>query len=160
MSLFFTIWINSTLVIVMLGAARFPTSLFADRRVQCVALASIALTAAIFYIILEGGRDGTPLEWIAKVTLHALTPALALATFLAARHIRLPWRAALWGLIPPAIYGPTLLIRGLITDEWPYFFLDYPDIGLTAFTLWSIGIFAAFLAFTGVFVALERALSA
>lgn len=159
MSQFFTIWTNTTLAIVMLCAARFPKSPFAGRRVHCVLLGCIMLVAIVFYTVLGGGEAGSRAHGIAQFTLHAVTPTLALATFLAARHVRLPWAAILWGLVPPVVYGPTLLVRGLLTDEWPYFFLNYPALGLQAFTEWSIALIAAFLVFTAIFVALERALS-
>jgi len=159
MSQYFTHWTNSALAVVMLGAARAPQSVFAGRRVQCVTLACIALVGLVFYTVLEGGTANTTPEALADFVLHAGTPTLALCTFLAARHIRLPWRAILWGLVPPAIYGPTLLVRGLVADEWPYFFLNYPALGFIGFTEWAIALIAAFLGFTAVFVALERALS-
>ncbi|MEM7694863.1 MAG: Pr6Pr family membrane protein [Pseudomonadota bacterium] len=159
MSMFFTIWTNTTLAIVMLGAAIAPQGPFAWRRVQCVLLACITLVGLVFYTVLGGGHADTTSDAVAQFTLHAITPALALATFLTAPHTRLPWRAILWGLVPPAVYGPVLLARGLFADEWPYFFLNYNSLGLIPFIQWSIGLIAAFLVFTALFVALERALS-
>ncbi|EKX64611.1 Pr6Pr family membrane protein [Streptomyces ipomoeae] len=89
----------------------------------------MTITGFVYGLILTESHDTLMPAWAHHV-LHQVAPVALIADWLAdpPRHrIRYP-RAVYW-LVPPIVYVGYALIRGAVTDWYPYPFLD-PDQGV------------------------------
>ena len=157
---FFTIWTNIGVLAVMAGAAIAPHSVWGGARPQLVAVSSIFIVGSVYFLLLRHNMlDNTPIENVSTVALHAVVPVLCVATFLAARHGFLRWRHVWWGMVPAAIYGSYVLVRGLAEDSYPYWFLDYSELGLAVFVRNAILLTLTFGAVNALFIGLDKGLA-
>lgn len=90
----------------------------------------IAVVMAIYHLLLRQIWDPQGWQLVADVTLHYLMPVLYLIDWLVfAPKVRLAWRAAVWWLAFPTLYGLWSLIHGAVSGWYPYPFLDVGVLG-------------------------------
>ncbi|MGW4649913.1 Pr6Pr family membrane protein [Kitasatospora sp. NPDC004289] len=84
----------------------------------------LTITGLVYLVALQGLGLGLTLPWVNDV-LHRIMPLVVLADWLAAPPRRpIEYHRALRWLLFPLLYLPYTLIRGRITDWYPYPFLD------------------------------------
>ncbi len=156
---YFTIWTNIGVLAVMMLTAVSPRHR-ADPRALLVATSSIFIVGAVYFLLLRDNMlDNTPIQNVATVALHAVVPVLSIATFLAMRHGALAWRHVWWGMAPAAIYGSYVLVRGIAENSYPYWFLDYSELGLALFVRNSVLLTLTFGAVNALFIAIDKLLA-
>jgi hypothetical protein len=124
-------------------AARF----FALPRVRGAVALYIAVTAAVYIVMLAPLWHPTGLLRVADALLHYVVPSLYLALWLrttAAPRPRLAWGDALRWLAFPAAYLAWTLLRGALAHEYPYPFVDVNKLGLVAVLRNSAGLTVIF----------------
>ncbi|WMS44176.1 Pr6Pr family membrane protein [Acuticoccus sp. MNP-M23] len=156
---YFTIWTNIGVLAVMALAAIAPAR-WGDPRAMLVAVSSITIVGSVYFLLLRGNMaTNTPMENVATLALHAVVPVLSIATFVALRHGALAWRHVWWGMAPAAIYGTYVLVRGLGENSYPYWFLNYDELGLALFVRNSVLLTLTFGAVNALFIALDKVLA-
>lgn len=121
----------------------------------------IAVTGAIYSIILASLWSPTGAQKVADELLHHAVPAAyVLAWLVFAPHRQLIWSDALRWLVFPAVYLGWTIARGEVTGEYPYPFVDIAQLGASQVALNCLGIGVLFAVLGLVFVAIDRALPA
>lgn len=117
----------------------------------------IAVTGAIYVLILKDLWAPTGLKWVADTLLHYVTPALFLIDWLVfAPKAGLKWRAVLAWLAFPLIYAVWTLAHGAYSGFWPYPFVDVSQLGMTRALINMAGMTVLFLGLGLVFVLIGR----
>lgn len=162
---YFTILSNLLVTAVAVSAA-LPAEGRAGRwlrreRVRGGAALYIGVTGLVYVLILRHLWQPQGLQWWADSGLHYATPALYLLWWLGASgHGRLDWRDAGAWLAFPAAYAAWVAVRGAVTPEYPYPFIDVGALGW-AKTGGNAGlVLAAFCVGGGLLVGLDRWLGA
>jgi hypothetical protein len=91
--------------------------------VRLVNVVNMVFVGLVFNLLLAGVGGGV-IPWV-NVVVHMLVPVAALIDWLvlpAGR--RLPWAAALVGLVTPVIYSLYTIVRGAVIGFYPYPFYD------------------------------------
>ncbi|MFI5529764.1 Pr6Pr family membrane protein [Kitasatospora sp. NPDC051853] len=84
----------------------------------------LAVTGLVYLVALQGLGLGLTLPWVDDV-LHRVMPVVVLADWLIdPPRRRIEYHRALRWLLFPLLYLPYTLIRGHVTDWYPYPFLD------------------------------------
>lgn len=114
----------------------------------------MAVTGLVYITILypQLADVGVPEPWI-DVSIHVIGPILVAADWLYDRPpATLPAKTLAYWLVFPAAYLIYSLIRGPITDWYPYPFLD-PDLsgGYGGVAVWSLVVVAVTLMFSYLF---------
>jgi hypothetical protein len=153
---FFTILSN-----ILVGATSLALALRLDRpsrlfrTLRLDALIGIAVTGVVFHIALAGLHDLQGAAALADLLLHTVSPLLGVVGWLlfGPRPAITPGIAG-WSLAYPVLWLVFTLIRGAITNFYPYPFLDahthgYPAVALSCVL---VGVLFVGLAFGAMLV--------
>lgn len=117
----------------------------------------IIIVGLIYAVILKGIWK---LEGLFKLTdflLHTLSPiAYILFWILFVPKDKIKWRALLAWALFPFLYLIYALIRGSISGEYPYPFVDAAKFGYVQVVINAIGVLLLFLAISSVFIGITR----
>ncbi len=117
----------------------------------------IAIVGLVYHFILSATWSPEGLFFIADKINHYATPILmTLFWFTCVPKGVHQWRDVLGWLIYPAGYMLYMLGRGALDNFYPYFFIDLPKIGLSAFAVNAVGLCAFFGAVGLVFIAIDK----
>ncbi len=125
-----------------------------------------AVSVYVFFVglglwILLGGPDYEAFDnvwwWVGDLTTHTISPLVALAWFVVAvPKGTLGWKDPFGWLWYPITWYLFWMLAGPWVGTYPYPFMDVPEIGPAAATVW-VGILpAVFLTLGYVFVGLDR----
>ena len=120
-----------------------------------IALTAISMSGIVFNTLLMSTR-GAGLAAVGSDLTHIVTPVLAFVGWLAFG----PRRALSWRLIPAAFSFPlawagVTLLRGQLTESYPYFFVDAGRLGYVAALLNMAGLGMFFVIVAAAFVGLD-----
>ncbi|MEO6958245.1 MAG: Pr6Pr family membrane protein [Antricoccus sp.] len=94
------------------------------------AIVGITVTIIVYHFALAPLLDLKGLASLTDITFHYVTPVLAIAGWLLfGPRPRIDRATLLWSLAWPALYFVYSLIRGAITNWYPYPFVDVTTIG-------------------------------
>lgn len=128
---YFTIWSNiavaACLTLLALRPARDGTGI---RVLRLTSLLMITVTALVYQVVLASEVQVTGVARITDPILHLVTPVLTLAVWLGVGPRG--WITA--RLLPGALALPAawivwMLLRGTVTDTYPYGFVNVVDLG-------------------------------
>lgn len=129
------------------------------RIVRLISLACITVTGVVYVSVLRGLYELTPTDRVADTGLHYLTPVLVVVGWvLFGPRPRIGLRTIALTLIFPVLWLGYTLVRGALTDEYPYPFLDVPINGYAVVALNCLLVTGLFLAVAGVFRLLDARL--
>lgn len=143
---YFTNLSNLFAALVLLLGARGGGGRPAGDLVRYVSAVNMAVVGLVFAVLLRDVDLGTLLPWVNTV-LHVVMPVAVVLDWLAfPPATRLPLKRALCVLVFPALYLAYTMVRGAITDWYPYPFLDPARIGGPGpVAAYALGIAATFL---------------
>ncbi|MCI4569346.1 Pr6Pr family membrane protein [Lysobacter sp. CFH 32150] len=160
---YFTI-LSNILVTCVAGSAAFGTDgrwvrWFARPGVRGGVAVYIAVTGAVYFLILRHLWQPQGAQWWADSGLHYATPVLYLAWWVTC----LPHGRLGWGVLPlwlqfPLGYLLWSLARGAVVHEYPYPFIDVDRLGLVVVLLNSVGVLLLMVAVSALLVLLDRVL--
>jgi hypothetical protein len=159
---FFTILTNLLLALVLTTSCLRPNadSFFLRPGVRTGALVYIIMVGAVYALLLSNLYHWTGFMLIADRILHVALPILYPLYWLACvEKGRLKWTYPFVWLFFPIIYFIYILLRGAITNSYPYPFLDVAKLGYDRVILNGLGLLAALLALGVVVAALDHALA-
>jgi len=141
---YFTMFANSAVAAVGLAMALAPRGRMAAAPMRHASLVSILAVALIYSVALRGLADLSGAAALTNHMFHDVAPLLFLLAWLSFDHGTLLPRNILTALIFPICYLIYAMIRGAITDWYPYWFLDPTEIGGWYFALVVVILFAIF----------------
>lgn len=155
-ALFFTTTSNVLAAAVFTLAAMGPK--YEPKAETMVALASyMTLVFAIFVLLLDGHRHRTGIAWYANTGLHYLMPLFAVVNWIVfTPHGTADWRKPFSWQIYPLGYFVYMLARGLLSGEYPYWFLDPARVGWPSLFLNATILIVVFWAMGEIFAGLDR----
>lgn len=158
--LFFTIQSNILILLITIWYLLFKKHGHFFNLLYLASTIAISVTGIVFYAVLlpDFVRSGRMMDAfsISNITLHMITPIVAILNFILNNKMNLKAKDSLCGILPELIYFVAFIIFDLVyTGEklfmgsngvptnFPYFFLDYHQNGI--FTLgksfFEIGLF-------------------
>ena len=146
---YMTVWTNILVTLCFGAVSVFATARWADffRRkiVQTGTAVYIIIVGLAYHFLLSATFNPTGLEWFGDLLLHYINPMFYVLFwwFTVEKHennYSLAWR---WLLFPVA-YFIYSLIRGFITDWYPYFFVDVTTLGYPQVMLVSAGLLTGY----------------
>ncbi|SDT29120.1 Pr6Pr family membrane protein [Microlunatus soli] len=101
--------------------------------IRLTGLLGIVITGIVYVTVLRPLMDPTGIHAAVNAGLHYITPPVALIGWLIfGPRPRIGWRTLLLSMVWPIAWIVYTLIRGAITDWYPYPFLDVAVIGAAA----------------------------
>jgi hypothetical protein len=158
---FFTVLTNIivalSLTFSLLKSSGSAGRLFTRPDVQCAIAMYILIVGLVYFFILQKLWQPRELQWVADVTLHYAIPILYTIYWLAfVPKGRVKWTHSLQWLIYPAVYFAYSLIRGAITDWYPYPFIDVKEHGYDG-ALKNAGILlGVFMIMSFMFISIDK----
>ncbi|MDZ4391830.1 Pr6Pr family membrane protein [Cypionkella sp.] len=126
MAAYFTILTNALLVVHLLAITK-GWQMSASRAAGL--LLAISAVGIIYHALLGNQFPTDGLGWWADLGLHTVMPLGYTLWWLGFAPKALPWRDVPHWLIWPVIYTGYALIRGHLTGQWPYPFLNADSLG-------------------------------
>ena len=119
----------------------------------------IFIVGAIYAVFLKSVWHPTGAQLWADAALHEVIPILYIVYWFGfTPKGALPWRAAVWWLIYPALYLVFNLLYGAMTGRYLYWFGDLGTLGPTQVAINAIGILGAFLVTGALLIAIDHAI--
>ncbi len=121
------------------------------------AMVSIIIVGSVYFLLLRHQYHPEGLQWVVDRFLHYLIPpAFVLFWWREVPHGRLEWMHLPQMLLYPSVYLLYLLIRGGLTGEYPYFFIDVARLGYLQALLNALGVAALFTVLASLGVKAKR----
>lgn len=126
---YFTILSNAIsaflLLILGFGALVKATSSRRLEYIRGAAVAYMTVTGIVYALLLQNIPDnlGITLAWSNDI-LHRIGPAYMVLDWLLIGATAISWRKSIWWMVFPVLWLPYTMIRGAITDWYPYPFLN------------------------------------
>jgi len=160
---YMTVWTN-TLVALCFGAAAFPVlqkfDFFRNKSLLTATAGYITMVGLAYHILLSKTNNPQGIEWFTDLLLHYINPVLYVLwwAWLVPKDI-LPFSEALRWMIFPAVYFLFSLIKGFITDWYPYPFVNVTELGYPVVLTTSAVLLTIYLVIGLVFTLLCRRLA-
>ena len=161
---FFTIWTNVAVALTLTVPLVLPDTrlgqFFRRPDVVTAVAASITFVMLIYHLLLSSQVNPEGIALGTDILAHYLVPILFVGYWwVVSPKETLRWRDPLVWLSYPLAYQVHVLIRGALTDFYPYPFVDVGELGLVSVLGNTLGIGAVFVVISLVFVAIGRAVT-
>jgi hypothetical protein len=155
---YFTIWSNITVAVVATLLALDPAR---DgrwmRAVRLSGLLMISITGLVYGVILAGLSELRGWEVLANFFIHQSVPLLAVVVFVVAGPRGwIDWPTIARSMVLPLVWLAYVLVRGVVIDAYPYFFLDVAVLGYPAVLVNLLGVLALGLLIAVGFLYVDR----
>lgn len=155
LSRYFTILTNGAVVIVM---ARMALGRVPGHRSMLALVTAIAMVAMVFHAVLANLQTFSGLGAVTNQGFHTVIPAMTVLWWIAFGGTPgIVWRDLAWVLPWPVAYTAYALVRGAVTGDYPYPFLDVAQIGWPMLGVNVLALAAIFLVVGAVFVGIAKA---
>ncbi len=157
MARYFTFLTNAAVAAVF-GAAALRGS-WSGATLPAALTVWICVTGLVYHVLLAPTNDPQGIRLLSDFGLHTAVPIGSLAIWVAycpkdgLNHLGPP----VWTLLP-LVYATYALLRGLVDGEFPYFFLDPANSGMTVVIGYIIGLGLFFILAGSLLVMLARLL--
>lgn len=143
-----------------LAPATPPGRFFSSAGVRTAITVYILIVGLVYHFVLSPQFNPQGWSLLADTLLHYVAPAWFVVDWFAATDKR----GLHFGMLPawlavPLAYGAYVLLRGAMTGEYPYFFLEADELGYFIVGRNLLGLLAIFALFGASFIALARILS-
>ncbi len=157
---FFTILTNLLIGICCVCVAASVNNFFTKIKVLNAAVVYITIVGIIYNVVLRGQFVLTGVDKFLNELLHVIVPALYIIYWvLFVPKNNLQWKHALPWVWYPLIYLGIVLIRGAVSNYYPYPFVDVTTIGYGKALLNSFFVTLAFLFISFLFIGIAKLLS-
>lgn len=161
---FFTILTNIIVSLCYTGLLMKPGSrmnnYFSNPKVIAAIAVYITVVGLIYNIVLRYMWDPVGLQLVVDELLHSFNPVwFVLFWFLFIEKDELQWKAVIRWLLYPLIYVIYVFIRGALSGNYPYPFLDVTELGYTTSIINAFFVTLVFMFFSLVYVAIGKIMS-
>ena len=158
---YFTILTNIIVALCFTAPLVSPASktgkYFSTAYVQGGIAVYIAIVGITYSLVLRQLWKPEGWQLVADRLLHDIIPVAYLLFWLVfITRGNLKWRNILSWLIYPVVYLVYVLIRGAITDQYPYPFIDVTDLGYDGMLLNSLVVLAGFIVMGLAVIAIDK----
>ena len=158
---YFTVWANILIALALTAPLLNPDRKLANffkRPAVRAALASyILMVSVVYHMLIVPYWNPQGFTWVTATGLHAVMPALYIIDWLFFAEKRpIFYKHLPYWLIFPAVYGVTSIIRGLLTNVYPYPFLNVADLGIGNVLFNMFGLVAVFAVVGPIFIAVAH----
>lgn len=131
---YMTVWTNILVALCFGAVALFPHTSWGkvlnERVIQAATVCYILVVGLAYHFLLAGTFDPKGMEWFADLLLHYINPLLYTGFWiLYTDKERLTYLSSLRWLVWPFTYFLFSLVKGFITDWYPYYFVDVVKLG-------------------------------
>lgn len=161
---FFTILTNIIVSLCYTGLLMKPGSrmntYFSNPKVIAAIAVYITVVGLIYNVVLRYMWDPVGLQLVVDELLHSFNPIwFVLFWFLFIEKDQLQWKAVIRWLLYPLIYVIYVFIRGALSGNYPYPFLDVTELGYTTSIINAFFVTLVFMFFSLVYVGIGKVMS-
>ena len=161
---FFTILTNIIVSLCYTGLLMKPDTkmhdYFSNPKVIAAIAVYITVVGLVYNIVLRFMWDPTGLQLVVDELLHSFNPTwFVLFWFLYIDKSELTWKSLIRWLLYPLIYVLYVFGRGAISGNYPYPFLDVPEIGYPDAIRNAFFVTLVFVFFSALYVGIGKVMS-
>lgn len=161
---YFTITTNTIIAVTVTCALLFPNSHWGRNCAKPETITAIAVyiivVGLVYNLILRPLSHFTGWDKMGNELVHSAVPTLYIIYWLVyATKGSIKWSSAYKWLLYPFLYLVYTFIRGMITDWYPYPFMDVKNIGYTGFWLNSFYLLMLFVTLNLALISLDKTLA-
>ena len=161
---YFTITTNILVALAFTAPFLKPSSkvhiFFMRPAVRAAIALYILVVAVVYHVLLAHLLEPAGLALVADICLHTAIPILYILDWLVFAEKRpMLYREIPYWVIYPILYGAFTILRGLITDFYPYPFLNITDLGVVGVLINMLGFTAVYAVGGAFFVSLGKRVS-
>jgi len=156
---YFTEWTNALVVLVAGASALAPTSWLAKSRFRIMMLVAISIVGMVYSLALRAVMPDDLGMLLAGSIQHDVVPLLFILAWIVGPHGRTDGRLLGWIIAWPLTFLAAMLLRGILTDWYPYWFIDPAIVGPVDAVLGGASVLIAFVVLGILALWAERALA-
>jgi len=154
---YFTVWANILIALAFTAPLLNPDRKLADffmRPAVRAALATyILMVSVVYHMLIVPYWNPQGFTWLTATGLNTVMPILYIIDWLFFAEKRpIFYKHLPYWLIFPAVYGVTSIIRGLLTNVYPYPFLNVAELGIGNVLFNMFGLVAVFAVVGPIFI--------
>jgi len=154
---YFTVWANILIALAFTAPLLNPDKKLADffmRPAVRAALATyILMVSVVYHMLIVPYWNPQGFTWLTATGLNTVMPILYIIDWLFFAEKRpIFYKHLPYWLIFPAVYGVTSIIRGLLTNVYPYPFLNVAELGIGNVLFNMFGLVAVFAVVGPIFI--------
>ena len=158
---YFTVWANILIALAFTAPLLKPDSklfnFFMRPDVRTALASYIFMVSVVYHMLIVPYWNPQGFTWVTATGLNTVMPILYIIDWLFFAEKRMIFYKHLpYWLIFPAVYGVTSIIRGLLTNVYPYPFLNVTDLGIGNVLFNMLGLVAVFAVVGPIFIALAH----
>jgi hypothetical protein len=161
---YFTVWANILIALALAAPLLNPDRKLANffkRPAVRAALASyILMVSVVYHMLIVPYWNPQGFTWVTATGLNTVMPILYIIDWLFFAEKRpIFYKHLPYWLIFPAVYGVTSIIRGLLTNVYPYPFLNVTELGIGNVLFNMFGLVAVFAVVGPIFIGVAHLIS-
>ena len=161
---YFTVWANILVALAftapLLNPDRKLSNFFMRPGVRAALASYILMVSVVYHVMIVPYWNPQGFTWLTATGLNTVMPILYIIDWLFFAEKRpIFYKHLPYWLIFPAVYGATSIVRGLLTNVYPYPFLNVADLGIGNVLLNMSGLVAVFAAVSPIFIAVGHLIS-
>jgi hypothetical protein len=161
---YFTVWANILIALALTAPLLNPDRKLANffkRPAVRAALASyILIVSVVYHMLIVPYWNPQGFTWVTATGLNTVMPILYIIDWLFFAEKRpIFYKHLPYWLIFPAVYGVTSIIRGLLTNVYPYPFLNVTELGIGNVLFNMFGLVAVFAVVGPIFIGVAHLIS-
>ena len=154
---YFTVWANILIALAFTAPLLNPDKKLANffmRPAVRAALATyILMVSVVYHMLIVPYWNPQGFTWLTATGLNTVMPILYIIDWLFFAEKRpIFYKHLPYWLIFPAVYGVTSIIRGLLTNVYPYPFLNVAELGIGNVLFNMFGLVAVFAVVGPIFI--------
>ena len=161
---YFTVWANVLIALAftvpLLNPDRKLADFFMRPAVRAALATYILMVSVVYHMLIVPYWNPQGFTWVTATGLNTVMPILYIIDWLFFAEKRpIFYKHLPYWLIFPAVYGVTSIIRGLLTNVYPYPFLNVADLGIGNVLFNMFGLVAVFAVIGPIFIKVAHLIS-
>ena len=161
---YFTVWANILVALAftapLLNPDRKLSNFFMGPAVRAALASYILMVSVVYHVLIVPYWNPQGFTWLTATGLNTVMPILYIIDWLFFAEKRpIFYKHLPYWLIFPAVYGVTSIIRGLLTNVYPYPFLNVAELGIGNVLFNMLGLVAVFAVVGPLFIAVADLIS-
>ena len=154
---YFTVWANILIALAFTAPLLNPDKKLANFFMRPAVRAALAtyifMVSVVYHMLIVPYWNPQGFTWLTATGLNTVMPILYIIDWLFFAEKRpIFYKHLPYWLIFPAVYGVTSIIRGLLTNVYPYPFLNVAELGIGNVLFNMFGLVAVFAVVGPIFI--------
>ena len=161
---YFTVWANVLIALAftvpLLNPDRKLADFFMRPAVRAALATYILMISVVYHMLIVPYWNPQGFTWLTATGLNTVMPILYIIDWLFFAEKRpIFYKHLPYWLIFPTVYGVTSIIRGLLTNVYPYPFLNVAELGIGDVLFNMFGLVAVFAVIGPIFIKVAHLIS-